>query len=98
MRKLILISALLLASASAQAGQSRGLVLAANDSGRPTEVAKPHNALAETATAPETAPSQAAKPAKKVQAKRHEGDDEKRGGSRRNTASPGVRQFPLCRG
>ena len=31
MRKLILISALLLASASAQAGGSRGLVLAAND-------------------------------------------------------------------
>jgi hypothetical protein len=31
MRKLILISALLLASASAQAGESRGLVLAATD-------------------------------------------------------------------
>ena len=31
MRKLILISALVLASATAQAGQSRGLVLASND-------------------------------------------------------------------
>jgi|SRR5579871_1087242 len=41
MRKLILISVLLLASASAQAGEPRGLVLAASDA---------------TATAPDTLP------------------------------------------
>jgi hypothetical protein len=88
MRKLILISALLLASASAQAGQGRGLVLAANDTpAAPTEVAKPDTPKPETATAPETAPSQAAKPAKKVQAKRHESDEAK---ARRIAAKYGI--------
>jgi len=43
MRKFILISALLLASASAQAGEGRGLVLAANDTPALTETAKPEN-------------------------------------------------------
>ena len=44
MRKLILISAFVLASAAAQAGQNRGLVLAANDtpvSAQAAETAKP---------------------------------------------------------
>ena len=46
MRKLILISALLLASASAQAGEARGLVLATNDTPAVTETAKPETAAA----------------------------------------------------
>ena len=41
MRKLILISALLLASASAQAGESRSLTLAANEEPKAVETAKP---------------------------------------------------------
>ena len=78
MRKFILISALLLASASAQAA-SRGLVLAANDTPATTETAAP--------AAPEAAQPQAAKPAKKVQAKRHESDEAK---ARRIAARYGV--------
>ncbi len=48
MRKLILISAFVLASMSAQAGQGRGLVLASNDQPKPaatetkTEASKPY--------------------------------------------------------
>jgi hypothetical protein len=87
MRKLILISALLLASASAQAGESRGLVLAANDTPAVTETAKPDAPKPETATAPETAQAQASKPAKKVQAKRHESDEAK---ARRIAAKYGI--------
>ena len=49
MRKLMLISALLLASASAHAGPSRGLVLAAADTPAATATDAP------TATAPDTA-------------------------------------------
>ena len=41
MRKLVLISALLLASASAHAGESRGLMLAANDMPAATDSAAP---------------------------------------------------------
>ena len=82
MRKLILISALLLASASAQAGEARGLVLAVNDTPAVTETAKP-----ETAAAPEAAQPQASKPAKKVQAKRREGDEAK---ARRIAAKYGI--------
>ena len=89
MRKFILISALLLASASAQAA-SRGLVLAANDTPATTETAAPAEPDApkpETAAAPEAAQPQAAKPAKKVQAKRHESDEAK---ARRIAARYGV--------
>jgi hypothetical protein len=82
MRKLILISALLLASAAAQAGEGRGLVLAANDTPAVTETAKP-----ETAAALETAQPQASKPAKKAQAKRHESDEAK---ARRIAAKYGI--------
>jgi hypothetical protein len=81
MRKLILISALLLASASAQAGEARGLVLAANDTPAVTETAKP-----ETAAAPEAA-QPASKPAKKVQAQRRESDEAK---ARRIAAKYGI--------
>jgi len=41
MRKLALISALLLASVSAHAGESRGLVLASSDASSTTEIAAP---------------------------------------------------------
>jgi hypothetical protein len=44
MRKYILIAALVLASASAQAGPSRGLTLAANDEPVATEQSKPVDA------------------------------------------------------
>ena len=87
MRKLILISALLLASASAQAGADRGLVLAANDAPAVTETAKPDAFKPETVAAPEVAQSQASKPAKKVQAKRHESDEAK---ARRIAAKYGI--------
>jgi hypothetical protein len=88
MRKLILISALLLASASAQAGGSRGLVLAANDTPAATETAAaPEPAKPETAAAPETAQPQASKPAKKLHARRYEGDEAK---ARRIAARYGI--------
>jgi hypothetical protein len=86
MRKFILISALLLASASAQAA-SRGLVLAANDTPVTTETAAPEPAKPQTAATPETAQPQAATPAKKVQAKRHESDEAK---ARRIAARYGI--------
>jgi hypothetical protein len=71
MRKLILISALLLASATAQAGQSRGLALASNDEPQATEKidavkpaeTKPEAAKTEAPTAdvkPEVKPEAAA--------------------------------------
>ena len=54
MRKLMLISALLVASASAQAGQSRGLMLAANDTPAVTETtAAPEPPKPQAAAAPE---------------------------------------------
>lgn len=88
MRKLILISALLLASASAQAGQSRGLVLAANDTpAASTESAAPEPPKPQAAAAPEAAPPQASKPTKKVHAKRYEGDEAK---ARRIAARYGI--------
>ena len=87
MRKLILISALILASASALAGADRGLVLAANDTPAVTETAKPETAKPETAAAPETAQPQASKSSKKVQAKRHESDEAK---ARRIAAKYGI--------
>ena len=87
MRKLILISALLLASASAQAGADRGLVLAANDTPAVTETAKPDAFKPEAAAAPEAAQPQASKPAKKTQAKRHKSDEAK---ARRIAAKYGI--------
>jgi hypothetical protein len=92
MRKLILISALLLASVSAQAGESRGLTLAANEEPKAIETVKP----AEPAKVEETktdaakadAPkAQASKPAKKTHARRYEGDEAK---ARRIAARYGV--------
>ena len=77
MRKLVLITALLLASASAHAGESRGLVLAANDTPAATETAAPAAAPAKPA---------AAKPAKRS-AGRHESDEAK---ARRIAARYGV--------
>ena len=66
MRKLILISALLLASASAQAGESRGLSLAGVAMAEPAKpIAQVSMQLAQAATAPAetTAPVQAQAPA-----------------------------------
>jgi outer membrane biosynthesis protein TonB len=68
MRKLILIAALLLVSASAQAGQSRGLTLASNDEPQTTEkieTVKP----AEAAKPTEAAQPEEAKPEIKAEAK-----------------------------
>jgi hypothetical protein len=69
MRRFILITALVLASASAQAGPSRGLTLASNDEPtserietvKPAEAAKPEAAKPE-ASAPEAAKPEASKP------------------------------------
>ena len=88
MRKLMLISALLVASASAQAGQSRGLMLAANDTPAVTETtAAPEPPKPQAAAAPEAAQPQASKPAQKLHAKRHESDEAK---ARRIAASYGI--------
>jgi hypothetical protein len=92
MRKFILISALLLASVSAQASQSRSLILASNDEPKAVETAKPAEAKAEPKTDAKTyantdATAEAAKPAKKVHAKRREGDEAK---ARRIAAKYGV--------
>jgi hypothetical protein len=54
MRKLVLITALLLASASAHAGDSRGLVLAANDTPATTDTVAPAAAAAPAAPAATT--------------------------------------------
>jgi hypothetical protein len=89
MRKLILITALLLASASAQAA-SRGLLLAANDTPATSETAAPaapEPAKPQTAATPEAPQPQAATPAKKVQAKRHDSDEAK---ARRIAARYGI--------
>src|SRR6266404_6184795 len=47
MRKLVLISAFVLASVSAHAGESRNMTLAANDETRAVETAKPEQTPAE---------------------------------------------------
>jgi hypothetical protein len=97
MRKLVLITALLLASASAHATESRGLVLAANDTPAATETAAPAAPLPPAAPAASTetpkpqadaAPAKpaAAKPAKRTTAHR-EGDEAK---ARRIAARYGV--------
>jgi hypothetical protein len=93
MRKFILISALLLTSVSAQASQSRSLILASNDEPKAVETAKPAEAKAEARTdakteaTTEAAKPTASKPAKKVHAKRREGDEAK---ARRIAAKYGV--------
>src|SRR6267142_4393702 len=99
MRKLILISALLLASASAQAGESRGLTLAANEEPKAIETVKPAEPakVEETKTETEavktdtaktdTPKAQASKPVKKSHARRWEGDEAK---ARRIAARYGV--------
>jgi hypothetical protein len=97
MRKLILISALLLASASAQAGESRSLTLAANDEPKAIETVKPAEPAKVDETKTETVKSdtaktdtskaQASKPAKKTHARRWEGDEAK---ARRIAARYGV--------
>jgi hypothetical protein len=102
MRKLILISAFLLVSVSAQAGESRSL--AANDepaaatTTRPAEVqpeatkadvkaeANPEASKPE-ASKPETSKTHASRPAKKVHVRGYEGDEAK---ARRIAARYGV--------
>ena len=89
MRKLILISAFVLASVSAQAGESRGLVLAANDEVKVAEAATPQQATT-TASAdaarPQASNTQSAK-SSKAQTRRHETDEQK---ARRIAAKYGV--------
>jgi hypothetical protein len=90
MRKLILISALLLASASAQAGQSRGLMLAANDTpAATTDTAQPLPPVSQTDTqkpqASEPAKPQASRP--HAQGRHYEGDEAK---ARRIAAKYGI--------
>jgi hypothetical protein len=71
MRKFILITAMVLASVTAQAGQSRSLTMASNDDqavvGQPpaaSEVTKPSDVKSTEAAKPEAAaPSEAVKPA-----------------------------------
>jgi hypothetical protein len=67
MRKFILISALVLASATAQAGQSRGLILASNDtpnSGERIESVQPDQPKAEVK--PEASRPEASNPVTEV--------------------------------
>ena len=79
MRKFILISALLLASASAQASEPRGLTLASNE--EPTSVEKIESVKLEVAKAdvkpeaskPETSKPRASKPAQKAYARTYQG-------------------------
>jgi hypothetical protein len=89
MRKLILISALLLASVSAQAGEYRSLTLAANEEPKAIETVKPAEpAKVEETKTDTTAPkAQASKPARKSHARRYEGDEAK---ARRIAARYGV--------
>ena len=82
MRKLVLIAALLLVSASAHAGESRGLVLAANDTPAATDTAAPLPPAA-PADAPkpqaDAAPAKPApaKPAKRAAGHGHQSDEAK---------------------
>jgi hypothetical protein len=96
MRKLVLITALLLASASAHAGPSRSLVLAAADTPAATDTAAPAPlppaAPAATdapkpAAAAEPAKPAATKPARRTAARRLESDEAK---ARRIAARYGV--------
>jgi hypothetical protein len=92
MRKLILIAAFALTSVAAQAGESRNLVLAANDApaattttATPPAATLPAAATADTAK-PEASNKQASK-SKKSQASRRETDEQK---ARRIAAKYGV--------
>ena len=87
MRKLVLITALLLASASAHAGQSRDLILAANDTPAATDTVAPAPlppaAPAATPDAPkpqaDVAPAKPApaKPTKRASGRGYQGDEAK---------------------
>jgi hypothetical protein len=84
MRKLVLITALLLASASAHAGQSRDLILAANDTPAASDTAAPLPPAAPAATtdAPkpqaDAAPAKpATKPAKHISGRHYQSDEAK---------------------
>ena len=85
MRKLILISAFvsasILASVSAQAGESRNLVLAASDEPKSVETQPSDEATAK----PQAAPKQASRP--NTRTVRREGDEQK---ARRIAAKYGV--------
>jgi hypothetical protein len=94
MRKLILISAFVLASVSAHAADSRGLILASNDEPKAVEkveTTKPAETApaAKTDTAPTDASAkpQATKTAKKSHVKGYEADEAK---ARRIAAKYGV--------
>jgi hypothetical protein len=103
MRKLILISAFVLASASVQAGESRGLTLAANDQPETAATAQPPapaiaqpEASKPEASKPEASKSDASKSEaskkqasrpKKIHARHYEGDE---GKARRIAARYGV--------
>ena len=98
MRKLILISALVLASVSAHAGDSRGLILAANDEPKAVEkveTTKPADTKTQAATAdiktdaakPETTKSRTSTTARKSHVRGHEADEAK---ARRIAAKYGV--------
>jgi hypothetical protein len=94
MRKLALITALLLASAAAQASESRGLMLAANDTPAANAAAAQAPATPSVTTdAPKPqadagpAKPAVAKPARHTSARRHESDEAK---ARRIAARYGV--------
>ena len=96
MRKLILITALLLASASAHAGEIKGLGLAANDTSAATDAAQPLPPISASEApkqqaaepAPQASRQQAARlQAKRIQARRLEGDEAK---ARRIAAKYGI--------
>ena len=98
MRKLILISAFVLASVSAQAGDSRGLVLASSDEPKATEkveTAKPAEAKSEIANSglttdvakPEASKAQVSTSSDKTHVRRHESDEAK---ARRIAARYGI--------
>ena len=81
MRKLILISAFVLASVSAQAGESRNMTMAANDETKAVETAKPEEAKsqdtkpqdtkAQEISAPQASPDVKADAAKPEGSKHH---------------------------
>jgi hypothetical protein len=92
MRKLILISAFLLVSVSAQAGESRSLV--ANDEPAAATTTQPAEVQPEAAKAnvkaeakPETSKTHASRPAKNIHVRGYEGDEAK---ARRIAARYGV--------
>ena len=97
MHKLVLISAFLLASVSAYAGDSRNITLAAADETRAVETtAKPPETQVQDSSAqqagtgaatPEASKTQASKSSKKTHARHHEGDETK---ARRIAAKYGV--------